>query len=92
MDSEHDIKVYHAFDTQSNHRKFRDIIPTGEGLHTINSLFELFNAMGSIYSEELVEDEEGNKLLQYTDAASFAVVNFMNNISIRVGNNTEDLS
>lgn len=48
--------------------------------------------MGGIYSEELVEDEEGKKQLQYTDAASFAVVNFMNNISIRVGNNTEDLS
>lgn len=91
-DSEHDIKVYHAFDEQSNHRKFRDVIPTGEGFHTINSLFELFNAMGGIYSEELVEDEEGKKQLQYTDAASFAVVNFMNNISIRVGNNTEDLS
>lgn len=92
IDSQHDIKVYHVFDKDSNHLKFRDSIPVGEGLHTINSLFELFNAMGGIYSEELVEDEEGNKDLQYTDASSYAVVNFMNNISIRVGNNTEDLS
>lgn len=90
-DSEHDIKVYHAFNENSEHFKFRDAEPTA-GLHTINSLYELFNAMGGIYSEELVEDEEGKKQLQYTDAASFAVVNFMNNISIRVGNNTEDLS
>ena len=90
-DSEHDIKVYHAFNENSEHFKFRDAEPT-EGLHTINSLFELFNAMGGIYSEELVEDEEGKKQLQYTDAASYAVVNFMNNISIRISNNTEDLS
>lgn len=90
-DSEHDIKVYHAFNENSEHFKFRDAEPTA-GLHTINSLYELFNAMGGIYSEELVEDEEGKKQLQYTDASSFAVVNFMNNISIRVGNNTEDLS
>lgn len=90
-DSEHDIKVYHAFNESSEHFKFRDADPT-EGLHTINSLYELFNAMGGIYSEELVEDEEGKKQLQYTDAASYAVVNFMNNISIRIGNNTEDLS
>lgn len=90
-DSEHDIKVYHAFNENSEHFKFRDAEPTA-GLHTINSLYELFNAMGGIYSEELVGDEEGKKQLQYTDAASFAVVNFMNNISIRVGNNTEDLS
>lgn len=91
FDSEHDIKVYHAFDENSEHFKFRDTVPT-QGLHTINSLYELFNAMGGIYSEELVEDEEGKKQLQYTDAASYAVVNFMNNVSIRVGNNTEDLS
>lgn len=90
-DSEHDIKVYHAFDENSEHFKFRDTVPA-QGLHTINSLYELFNTMGGIYSEELVEDEEGKKQLQYTDAASYAVVNFMNNVSIRVGNNTEDLS
>lgn len=90
-DSEHDIKVYHAFNENSEHFKFRDTVPA-QGLHTINSLYELFNAMGGIYSEELVEDEEGKKQLQYTDAASYAVVNFMNNVSIRVGNNTEDLS
>lgn len=91
-DSEHDIKVYHVFDSQSNHLKFRDTNPTREDIHTINSLFELFNAMGGIYSEELVENDQGDKQLQYTDAASYAVINFMNNISIRVGNNTEDLS
>lgn len=89
--SEHDIKVYHAFNENSDHFKFRDSLPT-PGLHTINSLFELFNTLGGIYSEELVEDENGNKQLQYTDASSYAVVNFMNNISIRVGNNTEDLT
>lgn len=89
--SEHDIKVYHAFNENSDHFKFRDSLPA-PGLHTINSLFELFNTLGGIYSEELVEDENGNKQLQYTDASSYAVVNFMNNISIRVGNNTEDLT
>lgn len=84
-DSEHNIKVYHKFDENSNHRKFRDSIPVGENLHDINSLFELFNTMGGIYSEELVESEEGKKQFKYNDASSFAVVNFMNNVSIKIG-------
>jgi hypothetical protein len=88
-DSNHNIKVYHVFDSESNHFKFRDAIPTGE-FHTINSLFELFNALGGIYSEELIEDKEGIKKLQYTDASSYAVVNFMNNISVRLNNTTTD--
>ena len=92
-DSENNIKVYHAFDSESNHFKFRDSVPPKEGFHKINSLFELFNALGGIYSEELIQDENGKSSLQYTDISSYMIVNFMNNVSIRSENgNTNDLS
>ena len=86
-----DIKVYHAFDEEGHHYKFRNSIPP-TNLHRINSLFELYNALGGMYSESLVEDENGIKSLKETDSSSYAVVGFMNNVSMRVTNDTSDLS
>ena len=48
--------------------------------------------MGGIYAESLIEDDKGLRKLTYSDAASYATVNFMNNISVRIGNDTSDLS
>lgn len=86
-----DIKVYHAFDNEGHHFKFRNSVPP-TNLHKINSLFELYNALGGIYSESLVEDENGIKSLKESDSSSYAVVGFMNNVSMRVTNDTSDLS
>lgn len=90
---EDSVKVYHRFDSNSEHRKFsRDTIPTNEsGLHDINSLFELFNVLGGIYSESLV-GEEGEETLKASEASSYAVVSFMNNVSVKIGNDSRDIS
>jgi hypothetical protein len=40
----------------------------------------------------MVEDDNGRLEFKYNDASSEVVVNFMNNISIRVGNDTNDMS
>ena len=89
-------KVYHRFDSQSNHFKYIEgkskIPPISKDLHDINSLFQLYNVMGGIYAESLIEDDKGLRKLTYSDAASYATVNFMNNISVRIGNDTSDLS
>lgn len=88
-------KVYHRFDAQSNHFKYVEgtTIPRiSKDFHDINSLFQLYNVMGGIYAESQVEDEKGTKKLAYSDAASYATVNFMNNVSIFVGTDRNDLS
>lgn len=85
-------RVYHAFDSKSNHFKFKDALPPTEGFHRINSLFELFSALGGVYSEELAATDSGTKTLRYSDDSSRAVVNFMNNVSIRTGNDSNNLS
>jgi hypothetical protein len=56
--------------------------------HPINSLFELHSALGGIFSESLNEDHK----LVYSEASNHAVVNYMNNISTKVGSDTSDLS
>ena len=88
-------KIYHRFDAQSNHYKYAEgstIPPITKDFHDINSLFQLYNVMGGIYAESQVEDEKGVTKLEYSDAASYATVNFMNNISVFVGTDTSDLS
>ena len=79
-----EVKYYHKFDADSNHYKFTEdqIIP--EGLTDINSLFQLFNTLGGIYSESLVDGQ-----LTYSDQSVHATVNFMNNVSIRVGDSND---
>ena len=81
------LKLYHKFDANSNHLVFtEENVPT-EGYSDINSLFQLYNTLGGIYAESLNEDS-----LALSDIASIAVVNFMNNVIVRKGNDTSDLS
>ena len=91
INSNNQIKVYHLFDADSNHvRVLEDMLPNTDTsqLHSINSLFELHSALGGIFSESLNEDHK----LVYSEASNHAVVNYMNNISTKVGTNTSDLS
>ena len=48
-----------------------------EGLQTINSIYRLWQAMGGMYCESLVN---GN--LEYSEASNYVVVNFMNNVRV----------
>jgi hypothetical protein len=45
-----------------------------------------------VYSEELATTDSGTKTLRYSDDSSRAVVNFMNNVSIRTGSDSNNLS
>lgn len=85
------VKVYHRFDADSNHLKFRGISPKVKGTHNINSLFELFNVLGGIYSMERVLDDNDTNVLKYSDVSSYAVVGFMNNVTIRQENADSDI-
>lgn len=91
INSNNQIKVYHFFDGESNHMRVQEeMLPTTDvsQYHPINSLFELHSALGGIFSESLNEDHK----LVYSEASNHAVVNYMNNISIKVGSDTSDLS
>ena len=94
--SSNDMKIYHRFDKNGNHFKFiegvHEIPSITSEFHDINSLFQLYNVLGGIYAQSLIEDENGIKKLSYSDAASYATVNFMNNVSVRIGNDTSDIS
>lgn len=93
LDAKNKIKVYHYFDNQGNHytsasgvdEHGNPYISSEENvkieLHTINSLYELHTAMGGIWCESLTEDNG----LQYSEASVYAVVNFMNNVTIHKG-------
>lgn len=91
INSNNQIKVYHFFDAESNHMRVQEeMLPTTDvsQYHPINSLFELHSALGGIFSESLNEDHK----LVYSEASNHAVVNYMNNISTKVGSDTSDLS
>lgn len=87
------VKVYHLFsDVDGSHKRVvadsltdKDL----QGYHTINSLYELHKALGGLSSESYSEDA---KKLVYSEKSNYAVVNYMNNVSVRVGNDTSDLS
>ena len=93
FNSSDQIKVYHLFsDSDSTHRRVTESLPQNMvGFHRINSLYELHKALGGIFSESIVE-EEGTKKLQYSEASNYAVVNYMNNVSTRITNDTSDFS
>lgn len=78
-------KVYHLFDADSNHIAIRtvgdEISQIPAGLHTINSLFELQESLGGIYSMS----KYGDQPLQLSEASSYAVVNFMNSVTFYQG-------
>ena len=80
MGNDATIIYYHRFDENSNHYKYTKDQLSGENVAKgqINSLFQLFNVFGGIYSESLSNDE-----LKFSEKSSFVVVNLMNNISIR---------
>lgn len=84
-------KMYHLFDANSNHIKLTEeeynALEDKSMYHTINSLFELHQAMGGLNS---VEAEDGRWVI--SEASNYAVVNFMNNVSVRQTNNTKDFS
>ena len=75
------VKKYHFFNGRSHYKVLEgEQIP--ENCHTISSLYELHSALGGIYSQSLMNDEQ----LHYSEASNYAVANFMNNVSIKVGN------
>lgn len=78
------VKYYHKFDNESNHYKFTEDQVIPNNLTDINSLFQLFNVLGGIYSESLVDGQ-----LTYSDQSVYATVNFMNNVSIRTGDSND---
>lgn len=78
------VKYYHKFDSDSNHYRFTEDQVIPEELTDINSLFQLYNALGGVYSESLVNDQ-----LVYSDQSLHATVNFMNNVSVRVGDSND---
>lgn len=84
-------KIYHLFDQNSNHIKLTEeeynALEDKSQYHSINSLFELHAAMGGLNSVEV----DGNNWV-ISEASNYAVVNFMNNVSVRQTNNTKDFS
>lgn len=82
-------KKYHLYDNEGNQHSIRDNgqeIYIDPNLHTINSLFELFNTFGGIFSEDLVEDDNGNTMLQYSESSNNVVVQFMNKVTYKKDN------
>jgi len=66
--------VYHYFSNEKGHIRSTKKL---EGLDTINSLYRLWQAMGGMYCESLVD---GN--LEYSESSNYIVVNFMNNVCV----------
>lgn len=71
-------KIYHLFNNRGEHITIaEDTDQVAEKLnnyHTIDSLYELHTALGSIYSETM----NSSKYLQYSEASNFAVANYCN--------------
>ena len=80
-------KVYHYFDKDQNHIPSETLLDD-DTLHTIDSLFELHTALGSIWTEVL---KEGN--LVYSESSNIAVVNYMNYVAtLKPGGDPKDFS
>lgn len=62
-------KVYHFFDSNSNHHSTRM-----EGDHTINSIYELWLALGGMYSQSIGK----SGYMEGSESSHHAVVEFMN--------------
>jgi len=67
------IKVFHYFDDEGNH-----YTEFSEGLHTIDSLYELHTALGGLFSES-----EADGTLQYSEASNEAVARFCNYVALK---------
>lgn len=80
-------KIYQLFDSNGNAQKLtQEQLATLDitNLHTIDSLYELHQTMGGIYSVEFNEDNTP----VISESSNYAVVAFMNNVSIRTGDKT----
>lgn len=74
-------KVYHWFNANSIHHLTKQ-----NGDHTINSLYELWQSLGGVYSQELNE----NGMMTDSESSNYAVVGFMNKTIIaKTGENTD---
>ena len=71
------VKVYHMFNDNSENFTFLEGENIPEGLHTINSVFELHSALGGIYSNSVIDG-----VLRPSESSNFAVTDFMNKINI----------
>ena len=67
-------KVYHYFDADSNHYRLSEPPAPDSGLHTINSNYELWLAMGGMHSQNL----DSNNRMTPSESSHYAVVGFMN--------------
>ena len=72
-------QVYHWFNSNSDHHTTKQ-----EGDHTINSLYELWQSLGGVYSQELGE----NGVMTASESSHYAVVGFMNK-TVRAKNNSD---
>ena len=70
-------KVYHLFNENSEEFIFTENDQIPEGLHTINSVFELHSALGGIYSYSLIDE-----VLRPSESSNYAVTDYMNKIVI----------
>lgn len=73
------VKVYHYFNDAGEH-----FTEAGKGRHTIDSLYELHTALGGIWTERW----DGNSFV-YSEGSNLAVVNFINNVANKVGDNDD---
>lgn len=76
-------KVYHYFNN-SEHISVTDDQQIPKNCHTINSLYELWLAMGG-YSSGNFENYE----FSYTEASNYTVVEFMNRIMVHIPNSNK---
>ena len=71
-------QVYHWFNSNSDHHTTKQ-----EGDHTINSLYELWQSLGGVYSQEL----GAGGTMTASESSHYAVVGFMNK-TVRAKNGT----
>lgn len=82
------FKAYHVFtDEESKHEtRSEDNLPI-DGYHTINSLYELWLAMGGAYSQQM---NLQTKKYEMSENSNYAVVGFMNSVMFYRGEREED--
>ena len=77
-------RVYHWFNSNSDHHTTKQ-----EGDHTINSLYELWQSLGGVYSQELGDGET----MTASESSHYAVVGFMNKtVKAKNGSDRFDIS
>lgn len=77
------IRVYHWFNGNKYIKQERDFTQP-EGYHKINSLWQLFQVLGGINSQSMIDGR-----LQYSEASNFALANYVNNVRFQIGDQTD---